>query len=92
MNKTKRDLLFAALRVAREAPKSKGHYVATAQIQWQIVETIRRALGALGINYEHWDTASEYHKLLEAFDLATLDAGTRLEELNVGTWTWTEEL
>lgn len=46
------DLWLAAISVAAAAPLRQGRYVAEARIPWHIVDEVRGALDALGIDWQ----------------------------------------
>jgi len=44
-------VLDAALRIARNAPARRGTYVSHAKIHWPLIEELRAALDALGVEW-----------------------------------------
>jgi hypothetical protein len=44
-------VLDAALRIARNAPATRGTYVSHARIYWPLIEELRAALDALGVEW-----------------------------------------
>lgn len=44
-------VLDAAIAVARQAPARRGKYVSHAKIYWPVIEELRAALDALGVEW-----------------------------------------